>query len=77
MNCAKTTLQVSSAILENHNRLQNICNKHDKLANNMQVQDDINKSKMIEELKYYEVSRDIFSYKLYLCTLYIILMFYS
>lgn len=61
MSCAKTKLQVSTAILENHNRLQNICNKHDKLANNIKVQDDINKLKMIEELKYYEVSSDIYS----------------
>lgn len=52
----KTKSQVSSSILENHKRLQNICNKHDNLANNMEVQDEISKFKMEEELNYYKVN---------------------
>jgi len=42
-------------MLENHNRLQMLCNRHDKFANNMKTQDHINKLKTEEELKYYKV----------------------
>lgn len=44
-------------MLENHNRLQVMCNKHDKFANNMKTQDQINKLKTEEELKYYKVNK--------------------
>lgn len=43
-------------MLENHNRLQIMCNRHDKFANNSKTQDQINKLKMEEELKYYKVN---------------------
>jgi len=54
----KTQLHVSSALLENHNRLQVLCakhNKYDKLADSMKTQDQIDKLKMKEELNYYKV----------------------
>lgn len=54
----KTQLHVSSALLENHNRLQVLCAKHDKydkLADNMETQEQIDILKMKEELNYYKV----------------------
>jgi len=47
-----TQSQVNSSILENHNRLQSMLNKDDKLANSLKIQD---KLKMEEELTYYKV----------------------
>lgn len=52
----KSHFEVSSSMLENHNRLQIMCNRHDKFANNSKLQDQINKLKMEEELKYYKVN---------------------
>jgi len=43
-------------MLENHNRLQMLCNRHDKFTNNMKTQDQNNKLKTEEELKYYKVN---------------------
>jgi len=43
-------------MLENHNRLQVMCDRHDKFANNMKTPYQINKLKMEEELKYYKVN---------------------
>lgn len=47
---------MTSTMLENHNRLQTMCNKHDNLANNSETQDTINKLKLEEELNYYKVN---------------------
>lgn len=55
MNILKTQLNVSSTMLENHDRLQAICNKHNILVNNMRTQNQINKLKMEDELNYYKV----------------------
>lgn len=46
--------QVSSTMLENHNRLKIICDKHDKLAN-MEIKEQTSKLKIEEELNYYKV----------------------
>lgn len=46
---------MNSTILENHNRLKIMCNRHDKLANNSEIQDQINNLKLEEELNYYKV----------------------
>lgn len=46
-------------MLENHNRLQMLCNRHDKFTNNMKTQDQINKLKTEEELKYYKVYKTL------------------
>lgn len=46
---------MNSTILDNHNRLQTMCNKHDKLVNSLETQGQINKSKLEEELNYYKV----------------------
>lgn len=43
-------------MLENHNRLKMLCNRHDKFGNNIKNQDQINKLKTEEELKYYKVN---------------------
>jgi hypothetical protein len=56
VNIIKTQCQTSSTILENHNRLQTMCNRHDNLANNSKTQDQINKLKLEEELNYYKVN---------------------
>lgn len=55
MNILKTQLNVSSTMLENHDRLQAICNKHNILVNNMKTQNQVNKLKMEDELNYYKV----------------------
>ncbi|KAE9540857.1 hypothetical protein AGLY_004102 [Aphis glycines] len=54
----KSHFEVSSSMLENHNRLQIMCNRHDKFANNSKIQDQINKLKMEEELKYYKLKNN-------------------
>lgn len=54
----KSHFEVSSTMLENHNRLQIMCNRHDKFANNSKTQDQINKLKMEEELKYYKLKNN-------------------
>jgi len=48
-------------MLENHNRLQVMCNRHDKFANNMKTPDHINKLKTEEELKYYKVNETLYN----------------
>lgn len=55
MNILKTQLNVSFSMLENHDRLQAICNKHNILINNMKIQNQINKLKKEKELNYYKV----------------------
>lgn len=55
MNILKTQLNVSFSMLENHDRLQAICNKHNILVNNMKIQNQINKLKKEKELNYYKV----------------------
>ncbi|KAL4096747.1 hypothetical protein QTP88_021641 [Uroleucon formosanum] len=62
INFIKSHFEVSSSMLENHNRLQVMCNKHDKFANNMKTQDQINKLKTEEELKYYKIEETLKSY---------------
>lgn len=47
--------QVSSTMLENHNRLQIICDKHDKLAHNVEIKEKTSELKIEEELNYYKV----------------------
>lgn len=51
----KTQLQVSSSMFENHKILQTMCNRHDKLINKMETQDQISKLKLEEELNYFKV----------------------
>lgn len=51
----KTQLQASSTILENHNQLHTMYNKHNKFTNNIKMQDQSNKLKMEDELNYYKV----------------------
>lgn len=47
-------------MLDNHNRLQIMCNRHDKLANNLETQSQINKFKIEEDLNYYKVNNFFF-----------------
>ncbi|XP_025194605.1 interaptin-like [Melanaphis sacchari] len=54
INLKKSQFKVSSSMLENHNRLQIMCNTYDKFAKNNKTQNQINKLKMEEELKYYK-----------------------
>ncbi|XP_060877624.1 repetitive organellar protein-like [Metopolophium dirhodum] len=58
VNIIKSNFKVSSSMLENHNRLQVMCNRHDKFANNMKTPDQINKLKTEEELKYYKMKNN-------------------
>ncbi|XP_026808525.1 interaptin-like [Rhopalosiphum maidis] len=58
INFIKPQFKVSSSLLENHNRLQIMCNRHDKFANNNKTQDQINKLKLEEELKYYKLKNN-------------------
>lgn len=60
MNFLKTQLNVSSTMLENHYRLQAMCNKHSILVNNMKTQNQINKLKIEEELNYHKVRVFVF-----------------
>lgn len=48
-------IQVNDTVLDNHNRLQIMCSRHDNLANNIETQTQINKLKMEGELSYYKV----------------------
>lgn len=50
---------MSTTLLENHNRLQILCHRHDKLVNNKGTQNQINKLKLEEELSYYKVRSSI------------------
>lgn len=62
----KNQLKVSSNMIENHSRLQVMCNIHDKLPSNMEIlQDQLNsKLKVDEELNYYKVKWTIFFHKI-------------
>lgn len=63
----KNQLQVCSNMLENHSRLQIMCNRYDELSNNVEIlQDQLNsKLKVEEELNYYKVKETYF-YKMFL-----------
>lgn len=56
MNFMNTQLRVSSTMFENHKRLQTMCNRHDKLTNKKETQDQISKLKLEEELNYFKVN---------------------
>ncbi|XP_015363636.1 PREDICTED: uncharacterized protein PFB0145c-like [Diuraphis noxia] len=58
VNFIKSHFKVSASMMENHNRLQMLCNRHDKFANNMKTQDQIIKLKTEEELKFYKMKNN-------------------
>lgn len=53
-------IQVNSTMLDNHNRLQIMCNRYDKLANNLETQTQTSKLKIEEDLNYYKVNHFFF-----------------
>lgn len=66
-------LQVSSTVLENHNRLQVMCNRHDELVSKIETRDHIDKLKTEEELNYYKVRKTYSGhYYLLLCYYFIV-----
>ncbi|VVC37000.1 Hypothetical protein CINCED_3A016617 [Cinara cedri] len=51
-------IQVNSTLLDNHNQLKIMCNRHNKLSNNIKTQARVGKLKMEEELNYYKLKNN-------------------